>query len=342
MKHWMSLMLILLLVVGLCIPAGAAGDGTTYTDMSTATFDVNYTVPDGQDLTKRPTADFEFTVTADAQFAEISNEAYPTNLPTIEEVVFGSTEITNNTTEKKATITLPTYDNYGVYRYTITQNDPKISGVEYHASAIKLVVQVIRDETNGDVRVAAVHCETQTEQGKTDNITNTYKSGSLAITKEVTGNMGDQNQYFDVTVTLTAPADTTASGNSTVVITGGSEGNLTNSIEYGVPTDFKFKHNDTITLSNIAAGATYTVKEKDYTGTGDDKGYEEATYTYSNQGQSKAITSGVKDTVKITNQRGVNVDTGISLDNAPYLLLLAVVLVAGTVLVLKRRHREKD
>ena len=46
--------------------------------------------------------------------------------------------------------------------------------------------------------------------------------------------------------------------------------------------------------------------------------------------------------MKITNQRGVNVDTGISLDNAPYLLLLAVVLVAGTVLVLKRRHREKD
>lgn len=214
--------------------------------------------------------------------------------------------------------------------------------MEYHASDIKLVVQVIRDETNGDVRVAAVHCETQTEQGKTDNITNTYKSGSLAITKEVTGNMGDQNQYFDVTVTLTEPAGTTASGNSTVVITGGSEGNRPVSIQYGVPTVFKFKHDDTITLSNIAAGATYTVVEEDYTGPGDDKGYEEATYTYSNQGQSKVITSGVEDTVKITNQRGVNVDTGISLDNAPYLLLLAVVLVAGTVLVLKRRHREKD
>ena len=109
MKHWMSLMLILLLAVGLCIPA-VAEDDTTYTDMETATFDVNYTVPDGQDLTKRPEADFEFIVAADAEFAEISNEAYPAVLPTIEKVVFGSTEITNNTTKKEAIITLPTYD----------------------------------------------------------------------------------------------------------------------------------------------------------------------------------------------------------------------------------------
>lgn len=342
MKHWMSLMLILLLVVGLCIPAGAEDD-TTYTDMETATFDVNYTVPDGQDLTKRPTARFEFTIREDGTQADQSGEPYPSDLPGIGVADFNDTVIEKGESGKtlRVTITLPEYTNVGVYKYTITQNDPEISGVEYHASAIKLVVQVIRDETNGDVRVAAVHCETQTEQGKTDNITNTYHSGSLEITKEVTGNMGDREQYFDVTVTLNAPTDgTTPSNNSTVVITGGSGENQPESIPYGVPTVFKFKHNDTITLSNIAAGATYTVEEEDYTGEGVGKGYDAPNYNFSDS--NKQITSKDEDTVTITNNKGVTVDTGISLDNAPYLLLLAVVLVAGTVLVLKRRHREKD
>ena len=340
MKHWMSLMLILLLVVGLCIPAGAEDD-TTYTDMSTATFDVNYTVPDGQDWTKRPEALFEFTIRADGTQADQSGEPYPSDLPRISVADFNDTVIAQGESGKtlRVTITLPVYTNVGVYKYTISQTDPKISGVTCHKEDIHLTVQVIWDETEKQVRVAAVHCEAEGSE-KSDEITNTYHSGSLAITKEVTGNMGDQKQYFDVTVTLTAPAGTTASGDSTVVITGGSEGNLTNSIQYGVPTDFKFKHNDTITLSNIAAGATYTVEEKDYTGEGVGKGYDDPAYNFSDS--SKQITSEVGDTVTITNNKGVPVDTGISLDNAPYLLLLAVVLVAGTVLVLKRRHREKD
>lgn len=337
MKHWMSLMLILLLVVGVCVPAMAEPTS----DMKTATFDVNYTVPDGQDWTKRPEALFEFTIRADDTHAEQSGVPYPSDPPGISVADFNDTEIEKGESGKtlRVTITLPEYTNVGVYKYTIFQTDPKISGVTCHKEDIHLTVQVIWDETEKQVRVAAVHCEAEGSE-KSDEITNTYHSGSLAITKKVTGNMGDQNQYFDVRVTLTEPADTTASEDSTVVITGGSGENQTESIQYGFPAVFRFKHNDTITLSNIAAGATYEVEEANYTGEGVGKGYDAPDYNFSDP--NKQITSKDGDTVTITNNKGVPVDTGISLDNAPYLLLLAVVLVAGTVLVLKRRHREKD
>ena len=43
-----------------------------------------------------------------------------------------------------------------------------------------------------------------------------------------------------------------------------------------------------------------------------------------------------------TNNKGITVDTGISLDNTPYLLLLALALVGGVLLLLRRRNREKD
>ena len=345
MKHWMSLMMILLLVVGLCIPAGAEDD-TTYTDMSTATFDVNYTVPDGQDWTKRPTARFNFTIEADGEQAEQSGVPYPSDPPRISVADVNDTEIEKGESGKtlRVTITLPEYTNVGVYKYTISQTDPKISGVTCHKEDIHLTVQVIWDETEKQVRVAAVHCEAEGSE-KSDEITNTYHSGSLAITKKATGNMGDQEQYFDVTVKLTAPAETTPSTDSKVAISTGSATNPDNAttMDYGDPgTTIRIKNSETITLSNIAAGTTYTVTEADYTTEGEEgKGYDVPVYTFSDD-TNKRIDSGDADTVKIVNNKGVPVDTGISLDNAPYLLLLAVVLVAGTVLVLKRRHREKD
>ena len=66
-----------------------------------------------------------------------------------------------------------------------------------------------------------------------------------------------------------------------------------------------------------------------------------ATYIWSDL-DGKTVSAGDTDTVQITNNKGIPVDTGISLDNAPYLLLLALALVGGVLLLLRRRNREKD
>ena len=49
-----------------------------------------------------------------------------------------------------------------------------------------------------------------------------------------------------------------------------------------------------------------------------------------------------KETVTITNNKGNdNIDTGVILDNAPYILMLAVVAGAAMTLVIKKRREEE-
>lgn len=352
MRRWMSLMLILLLAVGLCVPAVAEDlqvpTAPPYTDEQGAWFKVIYQMNGGTtDANKeRPEVVFEYVVaqkTPGATAGE-SGAAYPSDNPSVPAVAFDETAINDGIFEKTATINLPDYTNVGIYEYVITQKTPtqSISGVTYFSQPIYLKVTVI--EQNGKISVAAVHIGEE-DGTKRESVINNYQCGSLAITKEVTGNMGDQNQYFDVTVKLTAPAGTTPSTDSKVAISTGSATNPENAttMDYGDPgTTIRIKHGETITLSNIAAGTTYTVTEADYTAKGEEgKGYDAPGYTFSDD-TNKRIDSGDADTVKIVNNKGVPVDTGISLDNAPYLLLLAVVVAAGAMLLLKRRHREKD
>ena len=45
--------------------------------------------------------------------------------------------------------------------------------------------------------------------------------------------------------------------------------------------------------------------------------------------------------VVFTNKSTVNVDTGVILDNAPYMLMLAVVAGAAMTLVIKKRREEE-
>ena len=337
MKRLLSIMLVLLLALNLCAFAMAE---EVYTDEQGASFKVNYTSTNGG---TRPEVTFEYTVTALEPEAGESGATYPADPPSIEPVVFGETEITTDTTQKTATIKLPTYTRVGVYEYKITQNTPgtPISGITYYGNPIHLKVTVIEDDER-KIRVAAVRCGSEDDTGaKTDVINNSYESGSLEISKTVTGNMGDQSQYFDVKVTLTAPAGTAPSTDAKVTISDSSaEGQITE-ISYGTEAILKIKHNETITLGNIAAGTTYTVEEADYTGDGIGEGYDEATYIWSDE-EDKTVSAGDEDTVQITNNKGIPVDTGISLDNAPYLLLLALALVGGVLLLLRRRNREKD
>ena len=337
MKRLLSIMLALLLALNLCAFAMAE---EVYTDEQGASFKVNYTSTNGG---TRPEVTFEYTVTALGTEAGESGATYPADPPSIDPVVFGETEIADGTTQKTATIKLPTYTQVGVYEYEITQKTPDapISGITYYDDPIRLKVTVIQGDDE-KIRVAAVRCGSEDGTGaKTEEVNNSYESGSLAISKTVTGNMGDQSQYFDVKVTLTAPAGTTPSTDAKVTISASSAQGQITEISYGTEATLKIRHNETITLGNIAAGTTYTVEEAIYTGEGIGKGYDAAEYEWSDE-VSKTVSAGDTDTVQITNNKGIPVDTGISLDNAPYLLLLALALVGGVLLLLRRRNREKD
>ena len=174
---------------------------------------------------------------------------------------------------------------------------------------------------------------------KTGAFENTYSAGSLAVTKTVTGNMGDRSKYFAINVTLTGEDDKNYPNQYTVFggskLTDGTTAETTASISVdGQSRTFYLKHGETFTIENLPYGVTYTVAEADYT----TEGYEEAEIIFPDQNKKIDTAS---ETVGITNNKQATVDTGIVLDSLPYVLLL-VLSIGGAVLFLLKRRSSRE
>ena len=330
MKKLIALLLTMTMVLGMGATVMAADETTEHQDVSSITITKTYKAPNGG---RSPAETFGFSALTCESVTDAAEDVTKDNapIPTIGTVAFTEGEATAAGTEKTATITLPTYTSVGIYTYKFNEAIPttKTAGVTYHEEDLYLVVTVI--EQNGKVRVAAVHCEGSHNKGtkdvapKTDKFENLYESGTLAITKEVTGNLGDQSKYFDVTVTFTA-----ASGeaiNSTITYTGGQYEQAV-TVENNTAT-IQVKHGDTVTFANVPEGVTWTVAETDYTG----DGYNAATYSK----ETDTIAAGDADTCTITNKKEQTIDTGINMDSLPYFVIIGIVAAVAVVFFMKRR-----
>ena len=332
MKRLMAMLLVLTMVLGLSMTAMA--EDTTYEDVSSITITKVFKDANGG---KSPAETFSFTdLTCESvtdAVAGVTKDNAP--IPTIGTVEFTEGEATSAGKEKTATITLPTYTSVGIYTYKFNEVAGTTAGVTYNNTDLYLVVSVV--EQNGKIRVAAVHCEGSHDAGeygvspKTDKFTNTYESGKLQVSKTVTGNMGDVDKYFDVTVTFTAPSGETI--NSTITYTGGQytqDVTVTNNTA-----TIQVKNGDTVTFSNIPEGVTYTVVEADYTEEANG-GYEAAAYEFSDS--EKKIAAGDTDTCAIENKKDATIDTGISMDSLPYIVIIALVAAAAAAFFMRRRR----
>lgn len=342
MKKLVSILLTLVMVLGLTTAAFAtegnepeASPSTTtqpLEDTSTVTIKKVYEIANAD--TTSPAETFKFTIENTAvtdAAAGVTAKDMPT--PTINTVEYAVGEAGSAEKKKEIEVTLPEYKSVGIYTYTITETDGKMAGVTYYKDPITLVVTVTNGADGNLVRTAAVH--TEAEGGKkSDEITNTYSAGSLSIKKEVTGNLGDTSKYFKVAVTLTGEKDKTYADSYAVTggtkIENGDNDCASSSITIGQEKVFYLKNGETITIANLPYGVTYTVQEADYT----EAGYE-AEHVFSDA-TSKKIDS-VRDTVTITNNKGVDVDTGITMDSLPFILILGVALVGVTGMLIKRR-----
>ena len=329
-KKILSLALAAVLTLGLSVTAFAAEEPT---DMTSVTITKTYSAKN--EGTTSPAETFAFTIentsVTDAATG-VTKDSMPT--PTIDNVTYTAGEAGSENAAKNITITLPQYTSVGVYTYTINETAGTTAGVTYYSSDIKLVVTVI-EGTDGKLRIAAVHTEDTTEQGaqKSDDITNTYSAGSLAVGKTVTGNLGDKTKGFKVTVTFTAPEGKTVNEAISYVVGVTTQTIATSDWDEGVATAvITLKDAETITFTNIPYDVTYTVVEDDYTS----DGYDEATYNFSDS--SKKIDS-VSDTVQITNNKNSEVDTGINLDSLPYIMILVVLAGAAVVLFVSKKRR---
>ena len=128
-------------------------------------------------------------------------------------------------------------------------------------------------------------------------------TGSLSVKKIVTGENFNADLTFPVTITLThasKPMDRTFSvtgyTQNTLGFIGGSQNTTASATIY-------IKHNQTVVISGIPVGTTYTVTEGSLSGD-NYTGYEidsTTPYTFSNTNTTKSITKDTEDAVTVNN-----------------------------------------
>lgn len=335
MKKLISLALALVFVLSMSTVAFAAEDEeAAHTDMSTVTLTKEYELTNTG--TTSPAETFTFSALTCTKVTDAADGVTTANapVPTIASVAYTAGEAGGENAKKDITITLPNYTSVGIYTYTFTETDGGTAGVTYRSDAITLVVTVI--EQNGKVRVAAVRTNGD-GAGKSSEFNNEYSAGSLAVMKNVTGIMGDQQKEFAVKVTFTAPTGDTV--REAISYTDGTE-NKTIAADWtgSKEVEITLKHDETVTFTNIPYGVTYTVVENDYTAE-ENGGYDEASYKFDDE--NKKIDS-ASEKVTITNNKDGNVDTGITMDSMPYILLLAVAAMGLFVLFTKKRMMREN
>ena len=225
----------------------------------------------------------------------------------------------------------------GIYTYKFKEENSSVSGVTYYSGDIFVVVTVLLDDDGETHYVTAFHKGSLTEE-KTDTIDNSYASSGLKVTKTVSGNMADRSKYFKFEIALTAPEGTTIDHGAIAIDVNGTPKAAAETITGGEGYQLSgdtytiyLKHGDTVTLSNLPVGVTYVVTE-----------YPEA-YT-SNKTDDK-VEGEISTTVAeeaFDNELTAEVDTGITLEKLPYILVMALVLAGAALMIIRRRRNNED
>lgn len=227
-------------------------------------------------------------------------------------------------------IDVPSFTKVGLYKFTIAEEAGDTQGVTYANNTISVSVLVeydYEDEDQDGHTLKAIAGVTMVDNDKDDNFVNTYEVGSLEVSKVVTGNLGDREKKFDVTVTFSATGDVLSDityEDGKIVSEDWKDGKAV--------VEIRLAHNEYVTFENIPAGVTYVVEEDDYA----EYGYDAAKYEFSDDNMT--IAKSDKDTVEITNNKETEVATGISLDSMPYIMILAVVAGAFVLTSFKKRE----
>lgn len=176
--------------------------------------------------------------------------------------------------------------------------------------------------------------------------TNTYNSYSLEVKKTVQGNFGDLGDTFTFYITL-GGADGKDNNYASATVTVSDVANAANGKTWtigGGQQTVTLKHGQTIIVSNLPVGVTYTVTEKK---TNDDS----TAWVYTTTGEAVANAENVlpsitadnnANKVEIVNKHEGTPDMGVVLDNAPYIAMLAIVAIGGVALMLNKRRRDEE
>ena len=296
---------------------------------------------------KTPAATFKFTATSQTQ------DALPA---TITDVTYRAGE-TGKLKDGKYVISKDTaisfqgtWPHAGKYVYTVTESkENPMSNVTYDTSIYTLHVYVI----NGTNGLEVEKIIAQGANGKTDKIlfTNTYakNDATLTIEKNTTGKYADKTKEFKFQITfIKSPMSDQTSFTGTI-------GAQSDTYIAGTPKEFSLADGEQLVFHNLPVGTTYVVKElaapdgykpsvtviENETPTLTNKTVQEAEALDTlKQDGTKNLVGEHENRVTFTNtHQGGVVPTGILMNNLPFILLVAVAIVAFVSLAVIKRRR---
>lgn len=266
---------------------------------------------------------------------------------------------------------LGSFNGTGKFAYKISEVDDHQPGVTYNTDGgnLYLIVtvthkttgdkhEIVPNEynysaalyrTNGDVN-SVDQATAGTKVEAKDAFHNTYgdndedKVNAVELKKIVHGNFADLGKEFTFDVIFNkgdadkayGPIMLTNADNVSIKV--GKQEFSGNELAYGTTYTVTLKHQQSVTFGNLPQGITYTMTENDK----DSTGKVDGVYDVSGEAED-TVTMGNEDkAVTIENTNQASPDMGVVLDNAPYIAMLAIVVIGGVALMLNKRRRDEE
>lgn len=341
------------MMLTMAVPAFAKGPITSDDGITSYTLNKSYQlIGEGQ----APAADFNFTIT---NTSVTGSEKYKgkTDFPTpsiTPSVHYGANEATRTGTGTGAKDIVVDflkdgaliYDSVGQYVYTIAETIPEtgLAGVDYDQKNVSMKVTVVNDDrTDKGLKISTISFTKNNDKisGKVDGNTNeeaafinTYTANKLEVIKEVTGAAGDKNYPFSFTVTFTGPDGKTWDDSALTFAENAKNATYDNNAW-----NFTLTHGESISFANLPKGVTYSVVEK-YLDATNQITINDIKYTARYENGTGTMDATAK-TATVYNATEGFIDTGVILDNAPYIALLTFVAAGAVFMVIKKRREEE-
>ena len=299
-------------------------DGDTYAPNTTFGFDVN---------TAGETTYEGATVKAGVDGGLVFSEGavFTPNMTTV-----SGTYTANGSLDVNSTV----FTEPGIYHYQVSEKQGSYDGIDYDDAVYDVYVYVYNRSTTGTTNSLYVGniVSVDSKGSKTDlAFTNDYGKDNntthdVTITKNITGTMADLRDKFTFTVKVTG-----ADGEQYKVETTGSTTNENVYLTSGKSETFTLGNGDTIHIYGLSENDTYEVTED----AANQNGY---TTTINKDKTDDGKISGMltTDGTQITyeNNKAGEIATGIIMNIAPYIVLVAFAAVAALFFLRRRNNRE--
>ncbi|HAP20959.1 MAG TPA: hypothetical protein DCR27_06750 [Lachnospiraceae bacterium] len=266
--------------------------------------------------------------------------------PVVEDVDYTYTDTANSDkkVEKRVNVDFSkvTFDKPGIYRYVITEQDSENADITNDDNPTRYLDVYVENGTtentyviNHSVLLSApiIPNNSGIYESKSNGYTNKYTTYQLSLDKVVEGTMGDKGKEFEFEIKFTGPANASFTfGGKPVQLAADGTGSTTikladkspAAVITGIPSTVKYTVKEII---NVEEG--YTTSYKINNGT-----------TIDGTTTSEHTMGKANNAVVCTNTKNAVTPTGIMMNVAPYVLMVAVAAVLAVVFLRRKNNFE--